>query len=155
MYTDSDWASCELTRRSKSGGVVQWAGYTLQHFCRLQDAVALSSAEAELKSTCKGVAEALGIRELVEFLFGRVCPLTHMTDSSACIGILKRKGSGTVKHLSVRQLWTQEIFRRPCTRTVKIARDENPADLLCSLPSGCTLRQHLGAMNFEFHASPP
>ena len=69
----------------------------------MQDTIALSSAEAELKSTCKGVSEALGLREICEFLTGRACILEHLTDASAYLGILNRTGSGRVKHLTVRQ----------------------------------------------------
>ena len=155
VWTDSDWASCEVTRRSRSGGVVIWHDLTRLHFCRLQDSIALSSAEAELKSTCKGLAEALALRELIEFLLQAPCDLEHMTDSSACVGILKRKGAGPVKHLSVRQLWTQEIFNRPGTSTHKVPRSMNPADCLCSIPNAESLRVQLGRMNFEVAVCPP
>ena len=154
VCTDSDWASCEVTRRSKSGGVIQWAGYTVMHFCRLQDSIALSSAEAELKSTCKGVAEALGLTELATFLFKTPVHMVHRTDASACVGILKRRGAGPVKHLSVRQLWVQEVFTRPNNHTQKIPRAENPADLLCSLPTAESLRVHFETMGFEHNPAP-
>ena len=94
--------------------------HVLHFWCKLQDRVATSSAEAELKATCKGVAECLALREIVEFLLQEPCCMQHFTDASACIGILKRKGAGPVKHLSVRQLWTQEIFNRPGTSTSKV-----------------------------------
>ena len=125
-FTDSDWATCECTRRSRSGGVLKYRGHTVAHFCRTQDAIALSSAEAELKASCKGISEALGILELVQFLFPSVCYLIHLTDASANQGILKRKGAGSLKHLSVKQLWCQDIFRRPGASCQKVARAFNP-----------------------------
>ena len=67
VYTDSDWATCESTRRSRSGGVVLYRGHTVAHFCRTQDAIALSSAEAELKASGKGLVEALGLLDLLCF----------------------------------------------------------------------------------------
>ena len=76
---------------------MQFAGCTIAHWCRQQDKIALSSAEAELKSSCKGVAEALGLRELTVFLFqGEIgendCILEHRMDASAAVGIMRRKG---------------------------------------------------------------
>ena len=68
VYIDSDWASCQSTRRSRSGGVLLYRDCVVSHYCRMQDAVALSSGEAELKSTCKGLAEGLGLQELASFL---------------------------------------------------------------------------------------
>ena len=155
VWTDSDRALCEVTRRSRSGGIVAWHGLTLLHYCRLQDTIALSSAEAELKASCKGIAEALALREIIEFLLDEPCQMQHFTDASACVGILKRKGAGPVKHLSVRQLWTQEVFTRPGTTTTKIPRQDNPSDCLCSIPTSETFRVQLGRMNFEVPPGHP
>ena len=132
--------------------VLQWNGHTVLHSCRVQDTVALSSGEAELKATCRGLSEALGIRAAMEFLNGHECALKHFTDSSAAFGILKRKGAGAVKHLTVRQLWTQEIFRIPQTTTHKIPRHDNPADALCSIASVDSRRRHLARMALIFNA---
>ena len=137
---------------------MQIAGCTIAHWCRQQDKIALSSAEAELKSSCKGVAEALGIREIIVFLFQREigqgdCILEHCTDASAAVGIMRRKGSGKLKHLSVRQLWVQEVFAQGFAMTNKIPREENAADLLCSLPTAASLANHLPRLGL--HAPTP
>ena len=121
-------------------------GHVILHFSRMQDTVALSSAEAELKATCKGLSETLGLRELAEFIAGQPCAVIHLTDASACLGILKRAGSGRIKHLTVRQLWCQEVFRRALTSTEKVPRSENPADLLCSVQTRESLSRNLGLM---------
>ena len=148
VYTDSDWATCQTTRRSRSGGVIYYNGYSVMHFCRTQDTVALSSGEAELKATCKGVAEGLAILELARFLGWPDCPFTHYTDASACAGILRRKGSGSIKHLTVKQLWTQEVFRRKAHVTLKIPRADNMSDALCRAGTVETLKRHLERMGF-------
>ena len=109
----------------------------------MQDTIALSSAEAELKATCKVMVETLGVRELANFMFKTDTDVKHHTDATACLGILKRKGAGSMKHLTVRQLWVQEVMTRPGTTTCKIARAENPADLLCSLPRSTTWQTQL------------
>ena len=128
---------------------MQWSGMTLLHYCRLQDTIALSTGEAELKSVCKGVCEALGLREVVEFLLNRPVGLLHGTDATAAWGILKRRGAGSLKHLCVRQLWCQEVFKRPATKSVKVDRFWNPSDLLCSIAKGPSMRRHLANMGCE------
>ena len=114
----------------------------------MQDSIALSSGEAELKATCKGLTEALGLREILQFLYSRPCDLNHFTDASACVGMLRRAGAGRVKHLTVRQLWRQEVFRRENTCTNKVPRADNPADLLCSSQNGDGLTQKLESLGF-------
>ena len=125
------------------------------HWCRLQDCIALSSAEAELKASCKGLAEALGLREAVEFLTGKSCDLRHFTDASACHSVLKRQGCGTMKHLSVRQLWCQEVMQRPSTDSFKICRTQNPADALCSVSPVESFNRHMTSMRLKAAATAP
>ena len=115
----------------------------------MQDTIALSSAEAELKSSCKGLSEALGLTAHVGFLTNRDCKLEHLTDASACLGILQRSGCGRVKHLTVRQLWCQEVFKRPNASTRKIPRSENPSDLLCSVQTQASVSRNLSRMRFQ------
>ena len=148
LYTDSDWASCHATRKSRSGGAVQYSGRTVAHWCRHQDTVSLSSGEAELKSSCKGFAECIGLRAVIEFLTGASCGISHATDASACLGVLKRRGAGTIKHLTVKQLWVQEVSQQPGVECRKIPRKENPADMMCSVQTGDGLRNHLGRLHY-------
>ena len=65
------------------------------------------------------------------------------------MGFLHRRGSGAVKHLTVKQLWLQEIFQGPDVETHKVPRKDNPSDLLCSAQTIDALRRHLGRLNFE------
>ena len=45
VYTDSDWAGCQRTRRSTTGGAVMYGLRLVAHWSRTQVSVALSSAE--------------------------------------------------------------------------------------------------------------
>ena len=105
--------------------------HVLQHWSKQQATIALSSGEAELNSSVKGVSEALGIYELwrewdQENGFGIIL----MTDSSAAKGTMTRRGSGKMKHLTAKQLWIQEAIRNYDIEVVKIERTINSADLL-------------------------
>ena len=130
-------------------------------YCRTQDSVALSSGEAELKSSCKGTAEALGVRELVRFFNRPQNAIAHKfssddsgelslyTDSAASFGIIKRRGAGPMKHLSVKQLWLQGVYREEGNSVHKIARGDNAADMMCSVSNVAAIRKHLA--DFGFH----
>ena len=115
----------------------------------MQDTVALSSGEAELKATCKGLAEGIGLQSLAAFLSLKPVPLEHLGDAQAALGILKRHGAGGLKHLEVKQLWVQDVIRRPGVSTVKIPRAVNVADALCSAQSLENLQRKLATMGFR------
>ena len=132
LMTDSDWASCHCTRRSKSGGLLLHGCHVVHFWCKLQDRVAPSSAEAELKSACKGVAELLQLHHVSRFLCGEPLTLSHGIDASATKGILLRHGAGTLKHLDIRQLWIQSAIADNNIRIDKITRAHNLVDFLCS-----------------------
>ena len=62
VYSDTDWAGCERTRRSTSGGAVLLEGALMRSWSSTQATVALSSAEAELQGMVKAAAEGIGPR---------------------------------------------------------------------------------------------
>ena len=94
---------------------------------RTQQLVALSSAEAELNAAIKAAQVGLSLKhlavELGDDVWLRLCGY-----SSACDGILKRTGSGKVKHLSVRQLWLQQKVEEKDVWHEKIPRSHNYID---------------------------
>jgi len=55
-YTDSDWAGCQKTRRSTSGGIIMLGCHAIQHWTSTQHNVANSSGEAELNALNKAVS---------------------------------------------------------------------------------------------------
>ena len=57
VLVDSDWAGCQKSRKSTSGGVILLGKHLIMHWGRLQGNVALSSGEAELNAAVKGVSE--------------------------------------------------------------------------------------------------
>ena len=126
----------------------------MEHYCRTQDRIALSSAEAELKASCKGISVGLGIWEAARFLLSRKLQFDHYTDASANLGIIKRKGAGSIKHLSARQLWVQEIMDQPGFEAKKTPRADNSADLMCSTASVHDTRAHLARLKYDIPHDP-
>ena len=43
LVTDSDWATCTATRKSRSGGAIFRGQHCISHWCKTQDRVARSS----------------------------------------------------------------------------------------------------------------
>lgn len=121
-FTDSDWAGCTKTRRSTSGGVLLHGHRLVHHRSSTQAVVALSSMEAELNAIVKGVAEIIGLKNIVAEC-GRGLRAIICTDSSAANGAVNRQGCGKVKHLDCRQLWfTGKVYVK------KVSRNDNPSD---------------------------
>ena len=100
-WTDSDWAGDVNARRSTSGGLITYSGTVLMHWSKMQ----LNATH--VKPT-----------------------MTLRTDASACKGMILRHGTGKVKHLSVKQLWSQEVVRFHDIQVRKVTRASNPADML-------------------------
>ena len=106
-YSDSDWATCKITRRSVGSGVVMMSGssstssssdsgnpgHFLAGWVSGQSVVALSSGEAEYSALCRLVAEMPFC-----FYLYRKCSvrkqLVARTDSSAAKGMAGRSGPG-------------------------------------------------------------
>ncbi len=95
--------------------------------------MALSSGEAELYSSVRGISEAINLLELVrEIHTGKSYSIGHRVDAVACKGVLLRHGTGQLKHLETKVLWTQERVTQYNIKVLKIPREQNPADMLAS-----------------------
>ena len=63
-FSDSDWAGDRKTGKSTSGGLIMMGNHLVKSWSRTQDAVTLSSAEAELVALGKLAMEVLGVRSM-------------------------------------------------------------------------------------------
>ena len=134
---------------------MQWwrrtdGGVPLCFWIKTQSNIALSSGEAELNSSVKALTESLGVMHLWEEMSGHKLPVAVHVDSSACKGMLLRAGSGKVKHLSTKQLWTQAAIEAHEIIIRKIPRDDNCADMLTHTLSSRNAIGQLGRMGFVF-----
>ena len=151
LVTDSDWATCTATRKSRSGGAIFRGQHCISHWCKTQDRVARSSGEAELKSACKGISELIGLKHVLNFVTGQHVQLEHCIDASATLGMMHRQGCGQLKHLDIRTLWIQEAVVDHKITVTKIPTTENCADALCSLPRTTTWTTAMASMNMNLH----
>ena len=65
------------------------------------------------------------LRESRHAQWGR---LLHRMDSSAGRSILLRKGAGQVKHLRIRELWSQQFVKQSGVQVEKVDRYFNSSD---------------------------
>ena len=111
VYTDTDWAADELTRKSVSCTVERYGSHMLDCRVAKQSLVALSSREAEFYGIVRGVATSKQTSQILEQI-GMQLEVTIASDSSAARGLCTRTGSGKVRHFSIKELWIQEAYRK-------------------------------------------
>ena len=113
----------------------------------MQQRIALSSGEAELYSSVRGLAEMASTvhlhRELYDEKWGQ---LYAATDATANRAILMRRGAGGVKHVETKYLWAQEMVRRLEVKVVRAPREQMHAHVLCSLARPADYDYHLGEL---------
>ena len=82
-WTDSDWAGDVGSRRSTSGGFVTYRGAGLSQWSKMQSNIALSSGEAELDATVKGLSEMVGYYNFIKEIL--MDSPTHHVDLRGCV----------------------------------------------------------------------
>ena len=147
-WSDSDWAGCQQSRKSSSGGVLQIGGHTLKAYSATQNIIALSSAEAELYALVKAASSAMGLVSTAGD-FGEHLGIRVNADSSAAIGIVYRQGLGKVRHLDVQQLWLQQKVMRKELKVNKVLGLENCADLMTKFLASNAIEKILEDMGYE------
>ena len=145
-YCDSDWAGNPVTRKSTSGGLVQWCGMPVSSWCRGQATIAQSSAEAELYAGNTGLSESMFVKSLLQEIGKPIDIIKLRTDSNAFIGFSEKPGLGTMKHIEIKQLVIQEAVRAGLLKLEKEPTATNKADLMTKWlsPERVTYLMNLG-----------
>ncbi len=150
VYSDTDWAGCQRTRKSTSGGGLLLGRHLIKSWSSTQSSVSLSSGEAEYYGVVKASGIALGYQALLEDL-GRRLPVRVWTDSTASIGICGRQGLGKLRHLDTQCLWVQQKVRTGAIELRKVRGEVNPADLFTKfLSSNERIRELLRLFGCDF-----
>ena len=149
VYTDSDWASDQGTRKSTSGAVIMAEGMRLHAHSRGQASVALSSCEAEVMAASEGIKEALLLQEVLMFVGLGHYEIEVKVDSSAAHAFFHRRGVGRMKHIDSRILWLQDLIAAGGAKLKKIPRTQNLADMLTHTPSAKELEMFLQLMSLR------
>ena len=136
VYSDSNWAGCNVTRKSTTSFMVFLCGNLIFSACRTQARIALLSCEAELLAGTAAVGDAIQMSNILRFLAGEEklensarVTLTLHTESSSAKAAWQRRGSGRLTHIDTRMLWLQRMLRKQYIRLQKVPATYNPSDL--------------------------
>ena len=131
VYTDSDWAGDQKSRKSTSAGIIMLGGHCLRTWSTTQDAIALSSCEAEYYAAVEGATRGLGLRNAAKELGMDIedMDIEMNTDSSSAKSYASRRGSGRIKHIDTKWLWLQKAVAEGRFTMKKVKGTENPADI--------------------------
>ena len=170
IFTDASWSD-----RSISGYCIFWKGGALKSCSRHQQAVALSSCEAEIVALVQGIQEGLGILRLVHFLYGDletelsnieeflqsdVESLPHdqmlvLTDSRAALLLLSGEGlSRRSRHLSIVVAFLQRLIRAKVVTIEWIPTGDQVADLLTKTLQKDLHYRHLWSLGYREESRP-
>ena len=87
VYVGTDFAGCEETRRSTSGGAVMIGSCCVTHMAKTQTTISLSSGEEELHGIAMGCAQALGFQSLMRDMGWHATIVIHSDATAAIVGI--------------------------------------------------------------------
>ena len=103
--------------------------HTMNGWSDTQSVIALSSGEAEYYGMVSGASSGMGLRSLMKDLDVDF-RMRVWTDSSAALGVSRRKGLGRLRHVELSQLWLQERASTGDIKVMKVNGKENLADAL-------------------------
>ena len=134
LYTDSDYAVCKLTRRSRTGYLLLMGTNVIAFGSSKQSIVTLSSTEAELVAMVDGIKCLLGmIHVLMDFCPAEL-PVTTHVDNQGTIAVGSNSVHNTrTKHIDVRYFFSRDLCDEGTITIVYINTKENPSDILTKL----------------------
>jgi len=154
-HSDADWAGCKRTAKSTSGGAIFVGAHCVKTWASTQKGVTLSSGESELVAAVKASAETIGMMQLAQD-WGLDYEGEIFVDSSAALGVVKRRGNGKLRHIRVGLLWVQEREENGDLKYKKIDGQYNTADMMTKGVPPKILNKHmmdLGMMILEGRAT--
>ena len=112
IFTDSDWSTCKITRRSMTGFILRINGMPVIFYSRFMQSIALSSTESELFALSQGIRMVRWFREFM--IHTHLLPVNHkfnvFCDNQSAIAIVRNKdGMSPQKHIDIRIKWIQEL----------------------------------------------
>lgn len=130
-YSDADWASDRLDRRSVSGGTIFYRGNPVSWFSRKQRCVALSSTEAEYISAALTASEVISVLGIVSEVEKCSVQGTLFIDNQGAIQLSKGcDNNKRTRHIDVKYHFLKDLVSKEIIQTVYVKSSENLSDIL-------------------------
>ena len=129
-FSDADWASNPVTRKSITGISIFLAGGPVIYRCKLQKCVALSSTESELYAASEAGKSILYLRSVLKHLgLEQTIPTPLYVDNKATVEISnKNKATRRLRHVDLRHFAILEWVQHGDLTLHSISTDDNPSD---------------------------
>ena len=132
VFSDSDWGSDKLDRRSVSGYVIYYGNQLVSFKSKKQDITALSSMEAEFVALTIAIQHTLYIRRLLEFLKCPVHgPITAYIDNQSALRAFEASHvTKRSKYIDLRYHYLKQKIKREEVTLEYVKSSRNVADTL-------------------------
>lgn len=127
---DADWANDRGDRRSITGGIIRYAGCPVAWVSRKQDAVALSTADAEYRAIAEVVQRAIYTSNLATTLHKHRMGITFETDNQPALSMISSMGNTTrSKFIDIRHHYLKEQIKANKVNIVHVKSEDQGADI--------------------------
>ncbi|QRW11617.1 Reverse transcriptase [Ceratobasidium sp. AG-Ba] len=129
-YSNADWGSNLLDRKSISGHVYMLGGAAVSWSAKKQATVALSTMEAEYIALSHACTQALWIRQFFDELgYIADAPTLILSDNLAALTLsVESQFHGRSKHIDIRHHFMRDIIQKGLVSTLYVPSKENLAD---------------------------
>ncbi|KAK0571948.1 hypothetical protein LWI29_023867 [Acer saccharum] len=129
-FSDADWAGNYDDRKSISGGCFFLGNNLVSWFCKKQNSISLSTAEAEDIAARSECTQLLWMKQmLIDYGFNQGT-LTLFCDNMSAINISKNSVQHSrTKHIDIRHHFIRELVENKCIVLEHVGTNDHLADL--------------------------
>ncbi|GJX90931.1 putative reverse transcriptase, RNA-dependent DNA polymerase [Tanacetum coccineum] len=130
-FSDSDYASASLDRKSTTGGC-QFLGKRLISWqCKKQTIVANSTTEVEYVAAANCCGQVLWIQnQMLDYGFNFMNTKIYIDNESTICIVKNLKFHAKTKHIEIRHHFIRDSYEKRLIQVIKVHSDHNVADLL-------------------------
>ncbi|KAI0511155.1 hypothetical protein KFK09_011779 [Dendrobium nobile] len=131
-YSDVDWASNPLTRKSTSGFCTFLGDTLVSWTVKKQPTVSRSSTESEYRALASATADTIWIKRLLaDFRISHSQPVDVYCDNTSTIALANNPVfNGRTKHIEIDQRFVREHIQNNVIRLLPISTTDQIADIL-------------------------
>jgi hypothetical protein len=153
-YSDSDWASDPITRKSTTGYMVKLAGAIFSWNSRAQKSVTASSTEAEYMSISDTSRQLIWIKNLLSELGIELAPIPLFGDNQGSIFLSSNPVQEKhIKHIDLCYHFIRDAVRNKQVELFFVEGVNNPADLFTKNLGRIKFHKFREQLGLEFYSS--